>query len=86
MTISHPCKPGAGFDNCSSFKGQGYHSPDGPGIYKPVPPGACPVDDTLEEYDPNHLRMIEKVTYGYKFGLSPDRDSPGLEVVCCSVM
>ena len=81
FTIKKSCSPGAGFDNCPSFYGRGYRYPKGPGLL-----GPCPWDDLKGAYDSNTTRVISSVTHGIKFARDVDRRSPGVEVVCCSVM
>ena len=34
-------------------------------------------------YDRNQTRMVDKVRYGFRWGLGPNQTDPGCDVTCC---
>ncbi|KAL1841200.1 hypothetical protein VTJ49DRAFT_7321 [Mycothermus thermophilus] len=79
-TITNPCYPGMGFDNCPTFM-DGQVRPDPP--RRATRGEKCPKCDLKGEYDRNQTRMVTSVKYGFRWGLGPNKSDPGVDVTCC---
>ncbi len=79
MRVTQPCFLGAGFSTCPRFFND---------EAKPPPPrhqvgrSQCPVHGLRGAYDRNHVRMVDGVTRGLRWGLGPGREDYGVDLRC----
>ncbi len=80
LTITEPCGPYKGFDNCELFE-DGKMRMEHP-KQKWAPDYQCPYHDFKGFYDTNRTQVVDKVKLGVKLGPNASNDSPGPELPC----
>lgn len=82
VTITEPCGPERGFDNCSYLVSA--RTPLGCVSWFPATVSTCPVCGMKEQYDGNRIRMVMGTRKG-ACGSDPSFYDGGGGLVCCVI-
>jgi len=88
LTLKTPCAPGRTFSNCPRYQDGALNFvaslPPWQARYW-APPNMCPWCDKTGNYNMDKTRVIKSERNGWRFGLGPGRNQPGVDLpgVCC---